>query len=403
MSDERRLDRRLVALLAVATGVGAANIWYVQPLLNEIGRAFSISDAAAGLLVTAVQAGYVIGLAFVVPLGDLLERRALISGLMAATALAAVACAVAPSIGVLYGALAVLGLTACVAQVLVPLASHLAGPSERGAIVGTVMSGLLIGILLARTVSGLIAELGGWRLVYVVAAVVMLALAVVLRRALPRVEPTTETSYGGLLRSVVSLVAQEPVLRQRMAIGFLVMAGFTALWTTSTLLLGAEPYGYSEGVIGLFGIAGVAGALIAPLAGRWADQGHGRLAMTVFLVLLIVGWGLLLLGTTSLAFYIAGIVVFDFGVQGAHINNQTTIYALAPEARSRLTTAYMTAYFLGGTVGSLLGSAAYDLGGWHEVCGLGALLAGLAVVLWAATQRVTRGAAARARSPISER
>lgn len=394
MSEERRLDRRLVALLAVATGAGAANIWYVQPLLNEIGGAFGISDAAAGLLVTAVQAGYVIGLAFVVPLGDLLERRALITGLMLCTAVAAVACAAAPSVGVLYGALVVLGLTACVAQVLVPLASQLAGPSERGAVVGTVMSGLLIGILLARTVSGLLAALGGWRLVYVVAAVVMAVLALVLWRVLPRVAPTAETSYGGLLRSVIALVREEPVLRQRMAIGFLVMAGFTGLWTTSTLLLGAAPYGYSEGVIGLFGIAGVAGALIAPLAGRWADQGHGRLALSVFLALLVVGWGLLLLGTTSLPAFIAGIVVFDFGVQGAHINNQTTIYALRPEARSRLTTAYMTAYFLGGTAGSLLASAAYDLGGWHEVCGLGAILAVLALALWAATQRVTRRAAA---------
>jgi predicted MFS family arabinose efflux permease len=398
---EARLDRRLVALLAVATGVGAANIWYVQPLLNEIGRAFSISDAAAGLLVTAVQAGYVIGLAFVVPLGDLLERRALISGLMACTALAAVACAVAPTIGVLYAALAVLGLTACVAQILVPLASHLAGPDERGAVVGTVMSGLLIGILLARTVSGLLAELGGWRLVYAVAAVLMLVFAIVLRRALPRVETTAQTSYRGLLRSVVGLVREEPILRQRMAIGFLIMAGFTALWTSSTLLLGARPYDYSEGVIGLFGIAGVAGALIAPLAGRWADQGHGRLALTVFLALLVAGWGLLYLGTTSLAAFTAGIIVFDFGVQGAHINNQTTIYALRPEARSRLTTAYMTAYFLGGTAGSLLASAAYDLGGWHDVCALGAALAVAALALWAATQRTTRAAALRA-DAISE-
>lgn len=397
-----RLDRRLVAIMAIASGAGAANLWYVQPLLNEIGHAFSISDAAAGLLVTFVQAGYVLGLAFLVPLGDLLERRTLIVRLMLATGVAALACAVAPSVGVLYGALAVLGLTACVAQILVPLASHLAGPQERGQVVGTVMGGLLIGILLARTVSGLIAEIGGWRVVYVVAALVMAVLALVLWRMLPRVEPTATTNYRGLLRSVLELIREEPVLRQRMAIGFLIMAGFTGLWTTSTLLLGAAPYNYSEGVIGLFGIAGVAGALMAPIAGRWADRGHGRLAVTVFLTLMVAGWGLLALGSTSIVAFTAGVVVFDLAVQGAHINNQSTIYALAPEARSRLTTAYMTTYFLGGTAGSLLASAAYDLGGWADVCWLGVILAALALVLWAATQRITRRAASDA-AALTER
>jgi predicted MFS family arabinose efflux permease len=388
-----RLDRRLVLLLAVAVGAGVANIWYVQPLLNQIGSAFGVSDAAAGLLVTVTQAGYVVGLALIVPLGDLLERRALITALLVATAAAAVACAVAPTIGVLYAALALLGVTACVAQILVPLASHLAGPQERGQVVGMVMSGLLIGILLARTVSGLIAEAGGWRAVYVVAAVLMIVLAAVLWRVLPKVQPTADVRYGALLRSVVELVREEPVLRQRMAIGFLLMAGFSALWTSMTLLLGAPPYDYSEGVIGLFGIAGVAGAVIAPQAGRWVDAGHGRLAVTVFLALLAAGWGLLALGATSVVALIAGIVVYDFGVQGAHINNQSTIYALRPEARSRLTTAYMTAYFLGGTCGSLLGSAAYELGGWADVCWLGVILSGLGLVLWAATQRITRRAA----------
>jgi predicted MFS family arabinose efflux permease len=398
-TEAARLDRRLVALLAVATGAGAANLWYVQPLLNEIGRAFSISDAAAGLLVTFVQAGYVIGLAFLVPLGDLLERRSLIVRLMLATAVAAVACAVSPSVVVLYGALTALGLTACVAQILVPLASHLAGPQERGQVVGTVMSGLLVGVLLARTVSGLIAEVAGWRAVYGVAAVIMVVLAAVLRRVLPPVRPTADVRYRALLGSVLTLVREEPVLRQRMAIGALTMAAFTGLWTTSTLLLGAAPFDYSEGVIGLFGIAGVAGALIAPLAGGWADRGHGRLALTVFLVLLLVGWGLLALASTSIVAFIAGVVVFDLGVQGAHINNQSVIYALAPDARSRLTTAYMTAYFLGGTAGSVLASAAFDLGGWADVCWLGAILAGLTLAVWAATQRVGRRAAA----AISER
>ncbi len=352
-----------------------------------MGSEFGLSDTTAGLLVTASQVGYVIGLAALVPVGDLVERRRLIATLMATSALAAAACAAAPGFPVLAAGLVALGLLSAVAQIVVPLSSTLAGPEERGQVVGTVMSGLLIGILAARTVSGLIAEVGGWRLVFGVAAGLMLLLALILARALPVAPPPEKLTYPRVLRSVLTLIREEPVLRQRMALGALGFACFSILWTAIAFLLGGH-YGYGEGVIGLFGLAGIAGALIAPVSGRLADKGHGRVAVTAFLIILLVSWGVLDLGGTSIVALVAGIVLLDLGVQGAHINHQATIYALKPEARSRITTAYMVAMFLGGVVGSVAAAAVYGAAGWSATCALGAGMAALALAVWALTQRV---------------
>jgi predicted MFS family arabinose efflux permease len=385
---QERLSRLVVTLLAITAGASAANLWYITPLLNEVADDFGASTAAAGLLVTAVQGGYVVGLALLVPLGDLHERRRLIVRVLLGTAVAAVLCALSPSMAWLGIALILLGLTACVAQIVVPLSSVLAAPQERGQVVGIVMGGLLIGILLARTVSGLIAEVAGWRAVFVFAAVSMVLLAAVLRRALPRVAPTETLTYPALLRSVLTLIEREPVLRQRMVLGACGMACFSMLWTAIAFLLGDPPFHYGEGVIGLFGLFGVVGASVAPLAGRLTDRTNGRAVTTGFLVVLLIGWGLLALGGTRLLPLIAGIVLLDAGVQGAHITNQAAIYALAPELRSRITTAYMVAYFLGGTAGTLLGTFAYDAGGWNAVCGVGAVIMVVAIAFWGLTRRV---------------
>lgn len=391
----QRLSRTVVLLLAVTCGLAVANLYYVQPLLNEVGADFGVGETATGLLVTASQIGYVLGLALLVPVGDLVERRRLIATLLLAAALAAAGCAAAPAFPVLAAALVVLGLLSTVAQIVVPLSSSLAGPEERGQVVGTVMSGLLIGILSARTLSGLVAELGGWRLVFGVAAVAMVALALLLARALPLAPPPEPTTYPRVLRSVLTLIRTEPVLRQRMALGAFGFACFSILWTAIAFLLGSH-YGYGEGVIGLFGLAGIAGALVAPLSGRLADRGHGRAAVTLFLALLLASWGLLDLGGTSIVALVAGIVVLDLGVQGAHINHQATIYALRPEARSRVTTAYMVSMFCGGVAGSVLAATVYGAAGWGPTCLLGAGMAGGALVVWGLTQRM---AAAPLRSP----
>jgi predicted MFS family arabinose efflux permease len=371
-----------VLLLAVACGAAVANLYYAQPLLHTISADLGVSSGTTALLVTASQIGYAAGLVLIVPLGDLLNRRRLVSGMLVLTTVGLAGAAVAPSLAGLAIALAVVGTTSVVAQILVPFASALAGEDERGRVVGMVMSGLLIGILLARTFSGLVAQFGGWRLVYGLAAAGTLVLSIAVARALPDIRPVAGPSYGKLLRSVGTLIAQEPLLRRRMAYGALGMAGFTVVWTSLALLLSRPPFSFGEAVIGLFGLAGLAGASAAQFAGRAADTGRGRRATGVFLGSILLGWGFLALGRSSVFGLIAGLVVLDLGVQGQHILNQSIIYELRPEARSRLTTAYMGGNFFAGALASALTVWAWDLGGWLVVCAFGATLALTGLVAW---------------------
>ena len=377
----------MVLLLAAACGAAVANNYYAQPLLHTIAATFGVSEATAGLLVTAGQAGYAVGLALLVPLGDLLERRRLIARMLVLTAVAQMLAAAAPTFAVLASALALAGVTSVVAQIIVPMAASLATDNERGQVVGKVMSGLIIGILLARTISGLIASVAGWRPVYVMAAAAMLLLAAVLYRALPEVEPSERISYRALLRSVLDLVREEPVLRQRMGLGAASLGCFSILWTPIAFLLSGPPYHYGTALIGLFGLAGLAGAAAAPAAGRLADRGRGRYATLGSIVILLGSWSLLDLGAHSLAALIAGTIALDLGVQALHISNQSDIYALRPQARSRLNTAYMVAYFLGGAVMSAAASLVYSAAGWNGICALGALTAAAALWFWLATNR----------------
>ncbi len=388
---ETGISRPLVLLLAFTCGAAVANLYYAQPLLPTIARAFSVSGSTAGLLVTVTQAGYVVGLALLVPLGDLLERRRLIAAMLVISAGGLGLAAAAPSFSLFAAAVALLGVTAVVAQIIVPMSSSLAGGHERGRVVGTVMSGLLIGILVARTISGLAAELLGWRAVFVMAAVAMLVLAAVLRCALPRVPPTERLRYPQLLRSVLALVRGEPLLRQRMLIGATAFGCFSVLWTSVAFLLAGPPYHYGNAAIGLFGLAGLAGALAAPVAGRLSDHGHGRLAMTGSILVLLLSWGVLAFGRSSVVALIVGIVLLDLGAQAMHISNQSAIYSLHGQARSRLTTAYMVAYFMGGVVLSAATSALYAGGGWTAVCALGAGTAAVGLIAWLITEYAMTG------------
>ncbi len=384
------LPKRLVWLMAIACGAAVANIYYAQPLLSTIAHAFSVTDGTAGLLVTASQVGYAAGLVLLVPLGDLLERRRLIVRILLVTVLALAATAAAPSFLALAAALVIVGVTSVVAQILVPLASSLAPENERGKVVGNVMSGLLVGILVARTASGAISGAGGWRLVFAISAALMLTLALVLRRALPEVRPTTEGTYPELMRSVVRLVAEQPTLRVRMIYGTLGMGQFSVLWTTVAFLLAGSPYRYGDATIGLFGLVGLVGALAAQAAGRMVDRGRHHRSTGVFFIAALLSWVLIAIGETSLAALILGIAVLDFGVQGAQITNQSVIYSLSGAARSRLTTAYMTAVFASAAISSALASAVYDADGWDGVSVLGGSLAGAGVLLWAGEQWVRR-------------
>jgi predicted MFS family arabinose efflux permease len=269
-----------------------------------------------------------------------------------------------------------------VAQILVPLAATLASPEKRGKVVGTIMSGLLLGILLARTVAGLLAGIGGWRTVYWVASVLMVVMALALWRGLPKVKSETHLNYPQLLGSVFSLFTHDKLLRTRALLGCFTFANFSILWTSMAFLLAAPPFNYSEGMIGLFGLAGAAGALGARPAGGLADKGKSHITTTASLVLLMLSWAAIWYGHVSVLALIVGILVLDLTVQGVHITNQTVIYRVKPEARNRLTAGYMTSYFIGGAAGSLISASAWQHAGWAGVCAVGAVMAILNLLVW---------------------
>lgn len=388
-----------VLLLAITIGATVANLYYAQPLLAFIRDDLNLSSAGAGLIVTVTQLGYAVGLILAVPLGDLVERRRLVTVMTCLNAATLALCGLSPDAPVFYVASALVGVFAATAQILVAFSANLAEPEQRGRVVGTVMSGLLLGILAARTVSGYLADvLGGWRGVYAFAAGLMLLLAIALRFRLPKDPPVTTLRYGALLRSVLVLMRDEPVLRLRSLYGALTFAGFSALWVPLGLMLAGPPHYLSASQIGLFGLAGMAGALGAPLAGRTADKGGAYRMTLVASVLLTVSWLPTGFGESSIPLLALGIIVFDFACQSMHITNQSEIYRLRPDARSRLTSAYMTCYFGGGVIGSALASVIYASYGWTGACVLGAAFGACTVLIWIG--ETTRRREPRDREPV---
>ena len=376
------LSPALILLMSVATGLAVASNYYAQPLLDTIARAFNLSASSAGFIVTAAQLGYAAGLLFLVPLGDMFERRMLIVSMTLLAAGGMLITASSQSLTMMIIGTALTGLFSVVAQILVPLAATLASPEKRGKVVGTIMSGLLLGILLARTVAGLLASIGGWRTVYWVASVLMVVMALALWRGLPKVKQENHLNYPQLLASVFSLFTQDKLLRTRALLGCFTFANFSILWTSMAFLLAAPPFNYSEGVIGLFGLAGAAGALGARPAGGLADKGKSHLTTSAGLVLLLLSWAAIWYGHISVLALIVGILVLDLTVQGVHITNQTVIYRVKPEARNRLTAGYMTSYFIGGAAGSLISASAWQHAGWSGVCAIGAIVATLNLLVW---------------------
>lgn len=368
--------------MAIATGLAVASNYYPQPLLETIARAFSLSVNQAGFIVTVAQLGYACGLMFIVPLGDMFERRNLIVLMTLLSAAGLLITAMAPTLTIMLVGTALTGLFSVVAQILVPLAATLAEPERRGKVVGLIMSGLLLGILLARTVAGALASLGGWRTVYWVASALMIVMALVLWRKLPKHEQKTDLNYGQLLKSIFSLFIHTPVLRTRALVGMFCFANFSILWTSMAFLLAGPAYQYSEGVIGLFGLVGAAGALAATRAGHLADKGKAHLTTTVGLILLLLSWAAIAYGQHSVISLILGIIVLDLSVQGVHITNQSVIYKSMPEARNRLTAGYMTTYFIGGAVGSLVSASAYQMAGWYGVSVAGTVMCVLNLLVW---------------------
>ncbi|MFI9845732.1 MFS transporter [Nonomuraea sp. NPDC051941] len=384
-----RLSRGMLLLMSVATGLAVAGNYFAQPLLDLIGRELGVGPSQAALVVTAAQGGYALGLILLVPLGDLVERRRLAVALYAATAVFLLVSATAPNGTVLLAGTALTALTSVGAQVVVPFAATLADPAERGRVVGTVMTGLMLGLLLARTASGALSEVGGWRTVYWVNAVLMALMAVLLRTFLPRLGGDGgRLTYLGLLRSTVAMFRHEPLLRWRAGIGALSLASFSVLWTALTFLLSGSPYDWPESAIGLFGLVGVVGALTATVAGRLADRGYVQVVTGAGTVLLVASWLALAAGARSLIWLVAGVVVLDLAHQAVLNSSQNVLFALRPEARNRINSAFLTVFFAGGAVGSALASVVWVHGGWTGVFVLGAALSAGIVVLWA-LERIT--------------
>ncbi|MBX5466370.1 MAG: MFS transporter [Firmicutes bacterium] len=385
----------LTTFFAIATGVSVANLYYSQPLLHLVARGLGVPAPAAGWAVTLSQLGYAVGLFVFVPLGDGTDRRKTIVGLLLAVATFLLVMATAPVLWVFDVGAFLVGVTTVVPQIVVPLAADLATPERRGRAVGTVMSGLLLGILASRVFGGWMGQWLGWRAVFALAAGFALVLAAGFWRWLPPLAPHQRMAYRQLLASLRELVATLPALREASVSGAALFGIFSALWTTLTFHLSGPPFHFSAGVIGLFGLAGLAGAAMAPLAGHLADRRPPAQQVWMAYGILAAGVALLWAGVDRLGPLVAGIVLVDAGCQFGHVSNQSRVYAQHAQARSRLNTVYMVSYFLGGSVGSSLGLLAFQRGGWPGVIAVqGGLIAlGLAVPRWVgvrARQRVSR-------------
>ncbi|WP_283147499.1 MFS transporter [Silvimonas soli] len=386
-----RLSPALVWLMSFSTGLVVASNYYAQPLLHTLAATFDLTPASAGIIITVAQLSYAVGLLLLVPLGDLLERRAMIVGMTILCAGGLLVSANSANLSLLLIGTSLAALFSVVSQVLVPLGATLAAPEQRGKVVGTLMSGLLLGILLARTVAGALSSLGDWRTVYWVAAGVMLVTAAALWRMLPHHHETAGLPYHKLLASVFTLFVHEPVLRVRALLGAFSFAIFSVLWTSMAFLLASEPYHYSDATIGLFGLVGAAGALAANAAGRLADRGKMHHTTWAGLILLLLSWIPIAFARESIVALLIGILVLDLAVQGVHVTNQNVIYRLRPDARNRVTAGYMTSYFIGGSLGSLLSAAAYSHMGWNGVSLVGALLSLGGLVSWMVWRHVGKG------------
>ena len=371
-------SRALLLLLAITAGVSVANIYFNQPLLEDFRQSFPGDAHWVGAVPTMTQLGYAAGMFLLAPLGDRFDRRKLILWQIAGLCIALTVAASAPALVVLAAASLAIGVLATIAQQAVPFAAEIAPPAERGHAVGTVMSGLLLGILLARTASGTIAEYTSWRTVFGAAVVAMLALAAILAVRLPRSNPTSTLRYSQLIGSMWHLARDEPQLREASLAGAALFASFSAFWSVLTLLLAGAPFHLGSQAAGLFGIVGAFGALAAPLAGRSADKRGPRGVITLSIGLVALSFVIFALSSASLLGLVAGVIVLDVGVQAAQISNQSRIYALRPEARSRVNTVYMVCYFIGGALGSALGSLAWRHYGWVGVCLFGLAATALA-------------------------
>lgn len=383
-----------VLLLAVTAGIVVANLYYAQPLLPAIAASLGVPEPRVAVVATLTQLGYAAGLLLVVPLADVAERRRLIVTLSLLAAGMLAAAAAAPGLGALAVASLWVGVCSVVPQVVIPVAATLAAPERRGKAVGTVMSGLLVGILLARVASGALGARLGWRAVFAAAAGLMTLLALVLRLRLPASRPDAAIGYAALLRSLPGLVRRHPPLRTAALVSGCAFASFSAFWTTLAFHLAAPPLGLGSAAAGAFGLVGAVGALAASVVGRLTDRGAPGSAVRWGLLIGLAGWLVLGAWGGSVLGLAAGVIVLDLGMQGTHVPNQALVFGLDPAARGRLNALYMVTAFVGAAAGSAAGAAAWAHGRWPGVVALGGACLLLAAAASAHGRRRDRRAAA---------
>lgn len=368
--------------MAVSVGAVVANLYYAQPLLPDLAREFHLSVANTGTVAMLGMAGAGVSQLIFVPLGDILNRRRLIVGMIAAAALALALMATAQNVAWLMVATLLCGASASVNHITTPYAAHLAPDGSRGRVVGTVIGGLLIGVLLSRTYSGWVGEVFGWRAVFGSATVLMIAMATLMWRWLPDGEPTSNLSWPKLIASIPPLVRSQPVLREAVMINTLMFCVFSGFWTAMVFFVEGPPYHYTSRGAGLFGLIGAAGAMCAPLAGRLTDRYGGNKNVLFAIAGMLASFAILGALGTNLAGFILGVIVLDLAQQFGHVSNQTRIYGLVPEARSRLNMVYMMCSFTGGALGSYIDTLLWNRYGWWGVCGFSMVLMVLALVVW---------------------
>lgn len=376
------LSAWLVFLMAFAIGITVASNYYAQPLLYSITDDLHIAVKHAGLIIMAAQFSYAVGLLFITPLGDKIERKKLILTLMILSICGLIISAISKHLWILVLGTAMTGLFSTVAQVLIPFAATLSRPEHRGKIVGTLMSGMLLGILLGRTFAGFVSSITDWHYVYWIASSIMTLVTLLLWLSLPTYKNSVDINYFQLLLSIGSLYKQEAVLRIRSLLAIISFALFSLLWTPLAFLLSDAPYHYSDFIIGLFGLAGAAGALGSPIVGKLSDQGKGWLATSIGLTLLLAAWLPLSIAKYSLVALIFGVILLDFAVQVTHVSNMNAIYQIRPEARSRMNTGYMVSYFIGGMLGSIASTYLYSNYGWIAIIISGTVLGLLGILCW---------------------
>lgn len=371
----------LILIMSIACGLTVANLYYIQPLLADIAKSFHVNQLSIGFAATLTQIGYAVGMIFILPLGDIKEKRRLIVILLLCSIISLMSMFFSPNIHAVVISSFAVGFTSVVPQLILPFAAELSNPQQRGQTIGKIMSGLLIGILLSRTVSGILGSYFGWRIVYLIAAIMMFALMIVLKKLLPLCSPVSNIKYINLLKSMIHLIRTQPILREASVNGALMFSAFSAFWTALIFLLESSHYNMGSQAAGLLGLVGISGALAAPIVGKISDKRGSRFTISICIIIVIFAYSIFFLFGFKIWGLILGIILLDLGVQSCNVCNQTIVHSLNEKTRNRLNTIYMVSFFLGGALGSFLGSYSYLHFGWYGVCTLGIVTQISAIIL----------------------